>query len=157
MIKRILIAIFAVLISAQMAFAAWSVNSSLTTYKAFGDMKIVTIAVVSDGAAQSTPLNLFPLLPSNVAKFFQMGLFVYSVSTAPDSTTPPTADYDITLIDAVGSTLALDTQDHTAASLAVSGDSTDTGLYLITAGYLGFTCTDTGNSGETVIITIIIL
>lgn len=132
------------------AQADWTVDQTLSTVHTFGKSRVVTIAVVSDGVAQTTALDLFTRVPQRVQKYLKSGRFVYTVYTAPDGTDPPTIAYTMTLQDRAGSTMTLSAQGVASQNTSVKGDDTDSEAYLVMANQLLMTCTDAGDIGDTI-------
>lgn len=163
--KRLLYVLILLFIAAN-AQAAWSVSSTLSTYKTFNNVVHVYVAVTSDGSAQSTALNLFPLLPTDVQSRLRGGSFVYGVYSIPDISStwpvahtpdPPGSAYAFTISDVAGSTMTFSSQSQTASNDALKGDDTDTGMYYMTDGTINFTTTYSGASGDTFFITFVVL
>ena len=148
------------------AHAAWSVSSTLSTYKTYPNAIHVYVAVQSDGAAQSSALNLFPLLPEKVQvrmRSASLALGVYSIPDI-DATWPvahtinaPDSSYAFTITDRAGSTLSFTSQSNTATNDALKGDDTDTTVYFMANEVINFTTTHAGTSGDTFFIAFILL
>lgn len=155
--KRLCLALLLVLSTWQVSQAAWTVDSSLCRVQTFPDINVVTIAVVSDGAAQATELDIWALAPDREQSYLRTGKFVYGIYTAPDATNPPTVIYTLTLTDAFGSTMTLTDQSITEQEDAIIGDTTDTGMYFMANRVIKMTATDAGDSGDTILISFIIL
>lgn len=166
--KRILkkLILLLILSCATNLHAAWTVSSTLSTYKTYPNATHVYVAVTSDGSAQSSALDLFPLLPTKVQQRLRSGSFVYGVYSIPDISStwpiahtpdPPGSTYAFTISDTAGSTLTFTSQSQTATNDALKGDDTDTNMYFMPDGVLNFTSTYTGTSGDTFFITFIVL
>lgn len=136
---------------------AWSINADLCSVQTFPFSKVVTLAVVSDGSAQSSALNLFNYAPQDIQAYLQTGGFVYAVYTAPDDTDPPASNYALTLADKLGSELSFTEQDYTAKNTAVAGDLTNTGVYFMLNKVINFITSYAGTSGDTILISFVIL
>ena len=136
---------------------AWSINADLCGVQTFSFSKIVTIALVSDGSAQSAELNLFNLIPWDIQAYLQTGGFVYAIFSTPDETSPPASAFTLVLTDKCGSKITLPSQDHTAANPVVAGDFTNTGVYFMLHKVINFTTTYAGTSGDTVLVSFVIL
>ncbi len=148
------------------AQAAWTVSSTLSTVKTYTDAKHVYVAVTSDGSAQSSALDLFPLLPTKLQQRLRSAMFVYGVYSVPDISStwpvahtpdPPGSTYAFTISDKAGTTLTFSSQSQSATNDATKGDDTDTTMYFMANETINFTSTYAGTSGDTFFITFIVL
>lgn len=158
--------ILLILLCTLNAQAAWTVSSTLSTYKTYPGAYHVYVAVTSDGNAQSTALDLFPLLPEKVQHRLRTGDFIYGVYSVPDTSStwpnahtpdPPGATYGFTISDRAGSTMTFTSQSNSASNDALRGDDTDTTMYFMGNSTINFTSTYTGTSGDTFFIAFIVL
>lgn len=163
--KKLLITILILFFAASVQ-ADWTVSSTLSTIKTYPYAFHIYVAVTSDGSAQSSSLNLFPLLPEKVKDRLRAGSFVYGVYSVPDVSStwpnthtpdPPSSTYDFTISDRAGSTLTFSSQSNTESNDALKGDDTDTTMYFMTNEVINFTSTYSGTLGETFFITFIVL
>jgi hypothetical protein len=164
-LKRLVLIVVLMVLSGS-AYADWSVSSTLSTIRTYENVIHVYVAVTSDGSAQSTALNLFPLLPEKCKTRLRGGSFVYGVYSIPDISStwpvahtadPPGSTYAFTITDAAGSTLTFTSQSQTASNDALKGDDTDTTMYFLADATINFTSTYSGTSGDTFFITFIVL
>jgi hypothetical protein len=91
--KKIMLIVLAIFFLASSAWAAGSCVYTSTTEVMSGTIvtsRIITITCTGDGTI--TPYLFHP------SNYGVEGWFLYSVTTDPDGTSAPTADYDITLL-----------------------------------------------------------
>jgi len=161
-----LILVLLILFFTTSAHAAWTVSSTLSTYKTYPNAIHVYVAVQSDGAAQSSALNLFSSLPEKLQVRMRSASLALAVYSIPDidatwpvahTTAAPSSTYDFTVSDRAGSTLTFSSQSNTASNDALRGDDTDTTAYFMANEVINFTSTYTGSSGDTFFITFVLL